>query len=229
MIFWDMAPCSLADKYLSNCMVLYASDICNSGIRWGCEVSDMSWLLNTVRDMVPIEQKAGWAPGAVWTGVENLTPTGVWSLQCLDHGVSLYCLHYPSPQLCAAISHHSENIISDFRYKIYHHSSSGYDVMLYPRMDTSSTSQQKCKNLHNAKDSFRLLDFWKICQSNVSSLLPSTLHILCHLISHRKGYIFAVQLTDISYSISHTVTTGGMNFIFYYTKCLYILLEQIHL
>jgi hypothetical protein len=28
------------------------------------------------RDTVPILQEAGWIPGLVWTGVENLSPTG---------------------------------------------------------------------------------------------------------------------------------------------------------
>jgi hypothetical protein len=39
----------------------------------------MPWLLSTLgKDPVPIEQ-AGWAPGPVWTGAENLAPTGIWS------------------------------------------------------------------------------------------------------------------------------------------------------
>ena len=29
------------------------------------------------RDTVPIVQEAGWAPGPVWTGAENLTRTGI--------------------------------------------------------------------------------------------------------------------------------------------------------
>jgi len=29
------------------------------------------------KDPVPIVQEAGWASGPVWTGVENLTPTGI--------------------------------------------------------------------------------------------------------------------------------------------------------
>jgi len=28
-------------------------------------------------DSVPIAQEAGWAPGLVWTGAENLAPTGI--------------------------------------------------------------------------------------------------------------------------------------------------------
>jgi hypothetical protein len=29
------------------------------------------------RDLVPIVQEAGWAPGSVWTGAENLAPTWI--------------------------------------------------------------------------------------------------------------------------------------------------------
>ena len=29
------------------------------------------------KDPVPIVQEAGWAPGPVWTGAENLSPTGI--------------------------------------------------------------------------------------------------------------------------------------------------------
>jgi len=39
-----------------------------------------------MRDMVLIEQEAGWAPGAVRTGVENLTPTRVQSPECQARG-----------------------------------------------------------------------------------------------------------------------------------------------
>jgi hypothetical protein len=34
------------------------------------------------KDPVTIVQEAGWAPGPVWTGAENLAPTGIPSL---DH------------------------------------------------------------------------------------------------------------------------------------------------
>ena len=35
------------------------------------------------KDPVPIVQEAEWAPGPVWTGAENLVPTGIrsWTLQ----------------------------------------------------------------------------------------------------------------------------------------------------
>ena len=31
------------------------------------------------KDPVPIVQEAGWTPGLLWTGVENLVPTEIWS------------------------------------------------------------------------------------------------------------------------------------------------------
>jgi hypothetical protein len=50
------------------------------------------------KDLVPIVQEAGWAPGPVWTGAENLAPTGI---QPPDHPArsqSLYQLSYTGPQ-----------------------------------------------------------------------------------------------------------------------------------
>ena len=46
-------------------------------------------LLTPWKNPVPILQKAGWAPGRVWTAAENLTPTGIRS-----HSQSLYRLRY---------------------------------------------------------------------------------------------------------------------------------------
>ena len=34
-------------------------------------------LFTPEKDPVPIVQEAGWAPGPVWTGAENLAPTGI--------------------------------------------------------------------------------------------------------------------------------------------------------
>ena len=45
------------------------------GTRRGWEVSITPWpLFNPGKEPVPIVQEAGWAPGLVWTGVENLAP-----------------------------------------------------------------------------------------------------------------------------------------------------------
>jgi hypothetical protein len=49
-------------------------------------------------DPVPIVQEAGWAPGPVWTGAENLAPTGIRTPDHPAHNESLYRLSYPGPQ-----------------------------------------------------------------------------------------------------------------------------------
>jgi hypothetical protein len=43
---------------------------------WGFSVTFRP-LSTPQRDPVPIVQEAGWAPGPVWTGAENLAPTGI--------------------------------------------------------------------------------------------------------------------------------------------------------
>ena len=47
------------------------------------------------RDPVPLVQEAGWAAGPVWTGDENLTPTGIRSPDRPARSESLYRLRYP--------------------------------------------------------------------------------------------------------------------------------------
>jgi hypothetical protein len=49
------------------------------------------------KDPVPIVQEAGWAPGPVWTGEENLARTGIRSPDCPARSESLYRLKYPDP------------------------------------------------------------------------------------------------------------------------------------
>ena len=48
------------------------------------------------KDAVPIVHEAGWAPGPVWTGGENLTPTGIRSQDRPARSQSLYRLRYPA-------------------------------------------------------------------------------------------------------------------------------------
>jgi hypothetical protein len=46
------------------------------------------------KDPVPIVQEAGWTPGPVWTGAENLAPTGFRSPDRPARSQSLYRLSY---------------------------------------------------------------------------------------------------------------------------------------
>jgi len=61
----------------------------------GLVVNAMPWpLYPWERGLVQIVQEAGWAPGLVWTGAENLTPTT--GIQSQDYQVCselLYLLH----------------------------------------------------------------------------------------------------------------------------------------
>jgi len=49
------------------------------------------------REPVPIVQEAGWAPGQVWTGAENLAFFGIRSPDRPARSESLYRLSYPVP------------------------------------------------------------------------------------------------------------------------------------
>ena len=48
------------------------------------------------KDPVRTVQEAGWAPGPVCTGAENLAPTGIRSPVCPARSQSLYRLRYPA-------------------------------------------------------------------------------------------------------------------------------------
>jgi hypothetical protein len=50
------------------------------------------------KDPVPSEQEAGWAPGPVWIGAENLAPTGIRSPDVATRSESLYRLRHPAPK-----------------------------------------------------------------------------------------------------------------------------------
>jgi len=70
----------------------------NLGARW-------KWVVNGTprpfypqrRNLVPTVQEAGWASGPVWTGAENLAPTGIRSPDRPNPSQSLYQLRYPGP------------------------------------------------------------------------------------------------------------------------------------
>jgi hypothetical protein len=53
-------------------------------------------LFSPGKDPVPTEQEAGWAPGTVWTGAENLAPNEIRSPDRRAPSQSLYRLRYPA-------------------------------------------------------------------------------------------------------------------------------------
>jgi len=62
---------------------------------WGVSVTPRP-LFTPGKDPVPIVQEAGWAPGPVWTGAENLAPTGIRSRDRPARSQSLYRLRHPA-------------------------------------------------------------------------------------------------------------------------------------
>jgi len=60
---------------------------------WGVSVTPRP-LFTPRKDSVPIAQTAGWAPGPVWTGAENLAPTGIRFADCPASIQPLYRLSY---------------------------------------------------------------------------------------------------------------------------------------
>ena len=71
---------------------------------WGVSVTPRP-LFTPGNGPVPIVQEAGWAPGPVWTGAENLAPTGIRSPYRPARSQSLYRLRYPGrPFLISALN-----------------------------------------------------------------------------------------------------------------------------
>jgi hypothetical protein len=63
------------------------------------------------KDPVPIVQEVGWAPGPVWIGAENLSPTGIRSPDLPARIESLYRLRYTAHAYTTVIG----NITRNFR------------------------------------------------------------------------------------------------------------------
>jgi hypothetical protein len=65
------------------------------------------------KDLVPTVQEAGWAPGPVWTGAENLAPTGIRSPDRPARSQSLYRLNYPAQSVIIKIFLKVSGLISE--------------------------------------------------------------------------------------------------------------------
>ena len=77
---------------------------------WGVSVTPRP-LFTPGKDPVPIVQEAGWAPGPVWTGAENLAATGIRSPDRPARSRSLYQLCYPV--------HYNERYLVDMTLVMY--------------------------------------------------------------------------------------------------------------
>ena len=71
---------------------------------WGASVTPRP-LITPRKDPVPTVQEAGRTPGPVWTGAENLEPTGIRSPDRPACSQSLYRLRYPAHNQNAQYEH----------------------------------------------------------------------------------------------------------------------------
>ena len=69
------------------------------------------------KDPVPIVKEAGWTPEPVWTGVENLAPTGIRSPDRPARSESLYRLSYPGPRPPIALQYTSKPLTASYLHK----------------------------------------------------------------------------------------------------------------
>ena len=68
------------------------------------------------KDPVLIIQEAGWAPGPVWTGAENLASTGIRSPDRPARSESLYRPSYPGRRI--HFLQYKNILVADYRWKI---------------------------------------------------------------------------------------------------------------
>jgi hypothetical protein len=66
------------------------------------------------RDLVPLVQEAGWAPGPASTSAENLAPTGIRSLDRSARTESLYRLSYRGPRVQLEVLCKSVEVVYGF-------------------------------------------------------------------------------------------------------------------
>jgi hypothetical protein len=78
-----------------SCTLSLTSELCGVGVQRHAPAA-----LPRERDPVPIVYDAGWAPGPVWKGAENLAPTGIRSLDRPARSESLYRLHCGNNTFC---------------------------------------------------------------------------------------------------------------------------------
>jgi hypothetical protein len=62
------------------------------------------------KDTVPTVQEAGWAQGPIWTGAENLAPTGIRSPDRPARSEPLYRLSYRGPELIRGVNKSAETV-----------------------------------------------------------------------------------------------------------------------
>jgi len=135
------------------------------GTRRGWGVSVTPWPLFTPgKDLVPIVQETGWAPGTVWSGAENLAPTGIRSPDRPARSQSLYWLRYLAHKLLHTnwkyvfllfLSQYRLGVPSRINDLYCWQSFSLHNVLNYPKYLTQYSSQYSHKQVLKIQGNFR--------------------------------------------------------------------------
>ena len=92
----SVSPCKLPQWHRGKAEVgLQLYSFFNLGTRRGRWPTPRPGRFTPGNDPVPIVLEVRWAPGPVWTGAENLSPTGIRSPERSARRQSLYHLNYP--------------------------------------------------------------------------------------------------------------------------------------
>jgi hypothetical protein len=94
ILFWKGSPFSQATKALRESRGIALFYFQTSALEGGEGSASRPGRFTPGKDPVPIVQEAGWSPGPVWTGAENLAPTVIRSPDRPAHSQSLYGLSY---------------------------------------------------------------------------------------------------------------------------------------
>ena len=151
-----------------------------TGRRWGVSVTPRP-LFTPGKDPVPVVQEARWIPGPVWTGAENLAPTGI---RCLDRPASRQSLYRPSYRAYTVGCSNWINTLCKQEYT--------FAVLLVPR------GQQAYDNInsiiHSLKEPFRVTQSPQAGPPFLAVVLPWILRSHYHLVQGLLLHVY-IQFT----------------------------------
>ena len=104
------------------------------GARCGGWSTPPSGRFTHMSDRVPIVQEAGWIPGQVWTGTENLAPTAIQFPDRPSRSQSLFLLSYPGPQTTPSAITSGQNSIHRSHCRTHGHATCSAQMLKSVRL-----------------------------------------------------------------------------------------------
>ena len=177
-----------------------------SALRWGGGSAPRPGRFTPGKDPVPIVQGAGWAPGPVWKGAENLAPppTGIRFPDRPACSESLYRLSYPGSYLVLKMVAKKKNNFSLFQ--IHKPNLTGSNGNFRMNCKPFIFHRYSCVQVHGSRAIFSI-HVWEIQMTLQQSFNhPSTVTTEWHL-------LFYVHRPFIHPHILAGLTLCGLTFI----------------